>query len=121
MGGTLGKVIYTFFNNKWNVDFVLNHYLAKPALRFGHDVTYKVIDRGLIEQLGPVGISNGLVNLTGWISKIQSGQIYNYAFSIFLATTLILLGNNLSLDLDLAILLPMLYYISTKSSNSSKV
>jgi hypothetical protein len=40
MGGTAGKVIYTFFNNKWHVDYVLNHYLAKPALRFGHDVTY---------------------------------------------------------------------------------
>jgi NADH-ubiquinone oxidoreductase chain 5 len=113
MGGTLGKVIYTFFNNKWNVDFVLNHYIAKPALRFGHDVTYKVIDRGLIEAVGPVGISNGLVNLSGWLSKLQSGQIYNYAFSIFLASTLILLGNNLSLDLDLAILLPMLYYVAS--------
>jgi hypothetical protein len=44
---------------------VLNHYIAKPALRFGHDVTYKVIDRGLIEAVGPVGISNGLVNLSG--------------------------------------------------------
>lgn len=115
MGGTLGKVIYTFFNNKWNVDFVLNHYIAKPALRFGHDVTYKVIDRGLIEAVGPVGISNGLVNLSGWLSKLQSGQIYNYAFSIFLASTLILLGNNLSLDLDLAILLPMLYYVASNN------
>jgi NADH-ubiquinone oxidoreductase chain 5 len=92
---------------------VLNHYIAKPALRFGHDVTYKVIDRGLIEAVGPVGISNGLVNLSGWLSKLQSGQIYNYAFSIFLASTLILLGNNLSLDLDLAILLPMLYYVAS--------
>jgi len=27
-------------------------YLAKPALLFGHDVTYKIIDRGLIEQVG---------------------------------------------------------------------
>jgi len=35
-------------------------YLAKPALLFGHDVTYKIIDRGLIEQVGPTGLTAGL-------------------------------------------------------------
>lgn len=39
-------------------------YLAKPALLFGHDVTYKIIDRGLIEQVGPTGLTAGLKKLT---------------------------------------------------------
>jgi hypothetical protein len=74
-----------------------------------------VIDRGLIEQVGPVGITNGLVGLTQSISRLQSGQIYNYAFSIFLATTLILVLIQFNLDLDLAISLPILYYIYLNS------
>ena len=50
-------------------DYIFNHYIAKPCMSFGHNVTYKILDRGLIEQVGPSGIahllnslSNSLVN-----------------------------------------------------------
>lgn len=33
-----------------------NEIIAKNALKIGHNITYKVLDRGLIEKIGPTGI-----------------------------------------------------------------
>jgi len=55
---------------------------------FGHNVSYKIIDRGLIEYIGPRGIVSVLMNLTRMASNLQSGYIYNYAFTIFLGATI---------------------------------
>ena len=56
-----------------------------------HDVSYKILDRGIIEIMGPTGISALINNLTRWISSLQSGFVYNYAFTIFLGTTVFLI------------------------------
>jgi len=61
---------------------------VKPILNAGHDITYKVLDRGIIEKLGPTGISNVLRSITAnFSSRIQSGEIYNYALTIFVFAT----------------------------------
>ena len=83
-----GRTIYTFLNNKWHFDFIMNHYIAKPCMSFGHNVTYKILDRGLIEQVGPSGIERVLSKFTRFLSGLQSGLVYNYAFTIFVSTTL---------------------------------
>lgn len=103
-----GKSIYSFLNNKWHVDYILNHYIAIPALVFGHNVTYKIIDKGLIEFVGPAGIVSTLTSLSKTLSNFQSGFVYQYAFTIFLATTVILYIIPLAaLDLSLLIILPL--------------
>jgi NADH-ubiquinone oxidoreductase chain 5 len=83
----LGKYIYTFLNNKWHFDSIYNHYLVKPMFKWGHDVSYKILDRGLIEVFGPAGVQVSVKNSTQWLSSLQSGFVYNYAFTIFLGTT----------------------------------
>jgi len=105
------KTIYTFFNNKWNFDFVYNYYIVKPIFAFGHDVSYKVLDRGLIEYIGPFGITIFVSNISQIISRLQSGLIYNYAFTIFIFLTVFLtsLGSNFSIPLDMIILLPIIF------------
>jgi hypothetical protein len=40
---------------------------------------------------GPTGITFLIKNATVYLSSLQSGYIYNYAFTIFLATTLFLI------------------------------
>ena len=102
------KNLYTFLNNKWHWDFIYNQYIGKPCMKFGHDVTYKVLDRGLIEYLGPTGVTKLLVNLTKFNSQLQSGMVYNYAFLLFLSTTLLLMSN--SINIELLILLPIFSY-----------
>ena len=54
----LGQSFYLFLNKKWYFDKVYNEFINQSVLKFGYDVSYKTIDRGLIENLGPHGLSN---------------------------------------------------------------
>lgn len=81
-------LLYTFLSNKWHIDQIYNAYIVKPILSSGHDITYKVLDRGIIELLGPTGISSSFRSITANLSnKVQSGEIYNYALTIFVFAT----------------------------------
>jgi len=87
--GSLGRVFilgYTFLSAKWWFDFVFNSYLVKPLFNFGWRISYKVLDRGLLEQFGPSGISFIITNVVRGLSKLQSGHLYTYALTIFIFT-----------------------------------
>jgi hypothetical protein len=57
----------------------------------GHHVTYKGLDRGLIELLGPFGLSQLLYSTSQRIVRLQTGLIYHYAFMMLMAITLAVL------------------------------
>lgn len=107
-----GSTIYTFLNNKWHFDYIYNHLIVKPLLKFSNTITYKMLDRGLIELIGPQGIINTLSKATTNISNIQSGIIYNYAFIIFISTTSLLIILNEINTIQLDVLLILLVFIS---------
>jgi NADH:ubiquinone oxidoreductase subunit 5 (subunit L)/multisubunit Na+/H+ antiporter MnhA subunit len=113
----LGRPLYFFLSNKWYWDWLYNQTIAKPFLNFGHIVSYKVLDRGLFEALGPSGLSQGVQYLARSFSLLQSGYIYHYAFVLFSSTTLSLIlltwGVHPLIDYQLAYLLPLigLYYL----------
>lgn len=77
-----------FLSNKWHFDYIYNTYIAKPLLNFGNSVSYKLLDRGILELVGPRGISSLIINIS--IILKQTSYIYHYAFTIFLFLTLFL-------------------------------
>ena len=87
---SIGQTIFIFLSNRWHIDQVYNNYIGRPLFNAGHTITYKVLDRGYIELLGPLGVSKGVSELTRRASLLQSGWIYNYAFTIFSFATLII-------------------------------
>lgn len=111
----LGMNLYTFFNSKWHFDYVYNSFIVIPVLNFGNTVTYKLIDRGIIEILGPTGISRVLTNVSSFLSRVQGGYIYQYAFIFFIFITIFLtiLGykNYVGLSAELLLLLPVAFYL----------
>ena len=52
-----GRNLYTFLNRKWFFDKVYNDFIAQSMLNFGYHTSYKLIDRGVFEFLGPLGLS----------------------------------------------------------------
>ena len=78
-----GIKLYTFFNRKWFFDKVYNEFIASKFLSLGYHLTYKVVDRGLIEKVGPYGITQIGYNLSLILTKLQSGFVFHYAFIIF--------------------------------------
>ena len=116
----IGRTLYTFFSNKWHWDYIYNSLVAAPIFAWGHNVSYKVLDRGLFEYLGPLGITRVLSSITLKFSSFQSGLVYNYAFAIFIFSTIFLssLGSwsFISSHADLLILLPIFFFLSPNNS-----
>ena len=81
-----GRKLYTFLNRKWFFDKVYNEYIAQNMLFFGYHVSYKIIDRGIIEIFGPMGLSTAVTKQANLMRELQTGYIYHYAFFIFLGT-----------------------------------
>jgi len=55
-----------------------------------YTITYKTIDRGIIEVFGPMGLSSIIIKKGSDISKLQSGYLYHYTFLMLTGLTLIL-------------------------------
>ena len=88
----LGYMMYSFFNGKYFFDVIYNHYIINKALGVGL-VTSKVLDRGLIEKVGPFGLTDSFYNTSRQIATLDSGIITSYALYIilgFISLTLLL-------------------------------
>ncbi len=77
------SIIYIFFNKKWFIDKLQNNIFVSFLLRFGYKVSYKLIDKGFVEFLGPNGLSYNILKISKKSTIFQSGKINQYAFVIF--------------------------------------
>ena len=57
---------------------------------YKRQTTYKAIDRGIIEILGPYGISNTVSEQSRKIGSAQTGYLYHYAFVMLVGVTLLI-------------------------------
>ena len=85
---SLGRFFYTFFSKKWFFDKIYNEVFGQSILYLGYNYTYILIDRGILEFLGPYGISR-LVYSKGFnIKGLQSGFLYHSLLFYFLGVIL---------------------------------
>jgi proton-translocating NADH-quinone oxidoreductase chain L len=80
------KLFYNFFNKKWYFDRIYNQFISQNALDFGYFYSYKTIDRGLIEKIGPFGIVSCIMWLMNKIKLIQTGSVFQYMLYILVVT-----------------------------------
>ena len=86
------RMLYTFFNSAWQFNYIINNFFVNYIWKFSHLITYRIIDRGLLEIIGPRGASQLLIRSTQRISNLQSGTVFNYALIMIVFTSLFLLG-----------------------------
>ena len=86
-----GGALYLFFNKRWFFDLVYNS-VARSTMRFAYAVTFKTLDKGSFEMIGPFGISRTFQMLSRQISKLQSGYIYHYAVVMLCGLTALIAG-----------------------------
>lgn len=120
---TLGRSLYSFFNGKYYIDVVYNHYIMYKSLGLGYTIS-KVLDRGIIEIAGPQGLSMSLTSGSLNIAKLDTGNLTDYALymgiSLVGITSIlfspILLGINISkIQLLLVLFIIFVVYISQKN------
>jgi len=85
----LGQVFYTFLNGKYYFDIIYNEYIIAAGLKIGYIIS-KVLDRGVIELVGPYGFAASLNQTALSISKSDNRYISTYStYIIFNALCLI--------------------------------
>jgi NADH-ubiquinone oxidoreductase chain 5 len=87
---TSGRKLYTFLNKKWFFDKLYNEFLGQFFFKFGYNVSYKCIDRGMFEIIGPTGLSYTALNVAFQLHKAQTNSIYHYTLISLTAITIIL-------------------------------
>lgn len=83
-----GQTLYRFFNGKYFIDVIYNHYIIKKGLFLGYIIS-KVLDQGFIEIVGPNGISTSLSSASSTIGKLDTGYLPHYALYITLSVILL--------------------------------
>ena len=126
---SVGREVYTFLNGKFLFDVVYNKYIIGAGMQLGYIIS-KVLDRGVIELIGPFGLSNVLTNTAKNISKLDTGVITTYSLYItlgllsllFFIFAPILLDNSLISEIRLIIiyLSALILVLSPISSPNTK-
>ena len=86
-----GKKIFVFLNKKWFFDKLYHEIFSQGFFKFGYEVSYKIIDKGIIEVLGPNGISLILFNTAKLLYSVQTQYLYHYTIIILSSSCLFLL------------------------------
>nr|YP_010394752.1 NADH dehydrogenase subunit 5 [Phytophthora tubulina]DAZ89189.1 TPA_asm: NADH dehydrogenase subunit 5 [Phytophthora tubulina] len=81
-----GLYFYNFLNRKWYFDKIYYEFINQYILQIGYNVTYKMIDKGLIEMCGPYGLTTIFSFLSQKIILLQTGYIYHYSLLMLIST-----------------------------------
>lgn len=91
----LGRKVYQFLNKKWFFDKIYNELFGQMFFRLGFSTSYKLIDRGVFEALGPTGLSTVLPMGALDLRKTQSGAVYHYTLTILVGVSFMLFFRHL--------------------------
>jgi NADH-ubiquinone oxidoreductase chain 5 len=111
--------LYTFLNSKYFFDVIYNNYIITKGFKLGYKVSEE-LDKGVIELVGPNGLSNLLSKTANNIAKLDTGSISSYIIYIISGFMFLILFTFAPLVLDnsyadpillLILIIPTTYYI----------
>nr|YP_009502237.1 NADH dehydrogenase subunit 5 [Porolithon onkodes]ASB29839.1 NADH dehydrogenase subunit 5 [Porolithon onkodes] len=92
-------------NKKWYIDIIHNRIFVILFLNFGYLISFKILDRGFIELLGPYGMSRAVNQYSKNLIKLQTGQITHYLFFMILGLCFFSLVSITLVQMDLPLLM----------------
>lgn len=90
----LGKSLYGFINGQWRWNTFITNLVIQPSLYLGFIIS-KILDRGIVELVGPYGISSALKTSGSRIAGFDTSVVTTYALYIvigFISLVLLLLA-----------------------------
>ena len=115
-----GYNIFSFFNQRFLIEFFYNKYITGILFKLGGQTT-KVLDKGSVELVGPFGLEKVLVSLSRNISSLDTGVITSYALYILIGLISYTLMPYVSLTNSSLLLLIMFSLSITINLNKSKI
>ncbi len=73
------RAAYRFLTFKWGFDTVYNRLINQPLIEGAYNITFSLIDKGLLEVAGPTGLGKASMQLGRTLIKTQTGRVYDYA------------------------------------------
>lgn len=111
--------MFSFFNLRFLVEFLYNKYITRLTLRLGGQTT-RVLDKGLIELVGPYGLEKGLLNLSKNLSSLDTGVVTSYALYILIGLISYMLIPYISMkDTSITLLIVYTLYITNMHISAS--
>lgn len=112
--------LHRFLSSKWGFDTVYNRLINQPLLKGAYNITFSLIDKGLLEVVGPTGGGKLTYRAGIALARFQTGRAYDYAAFILAAICLAVIAADYSLLFSLspqeaAFTLPFLSMISIKN------
>lgn len=95
---TLVVLFTDFFALNWFYDASLNYLTTNVFLNFCREATFKLLDKGLLEALGPYALASSLSTYSKRLAAITSGNIFHYAFLLIMGLAILLLVPTLSVE-----------------------
>lgn len=83
----LGRKLYNFLNRKWFFDKIYNEYFSQFFFKFGFSISYKFVDRGIFEMIGPTGLSMTALKIGSSLHSLHTGHLYHYTLIILVGVT----------------------------------
>jgi NADH-ubiquinone oxidoreductase chain 5 len=87
----IGYYIFGFFNQRGFIEMFYNKYIVNLVLTLGGHTT-KILDKGSIELVGPVGLEKVLMKLSKALHSLSTGIVTTYALYILLGFIFYLLA-----------------------------
>ncbi|RYE15522.1 MAG: hypothetical protein EOP34_02940 [Rickettsiales bacterium] len=115
-----GYNFYSFFNQRFLIEAFYNKFITDFVLKIG-GITTKVIDKGLIELIGPYGLEKGLQSLSQIFEALSTKRLTTYALYILVGIVCYLTcsyGLDLETSLNLMFIIPLI--MNNKSLSYSK-
>lgn len=79
--------VFAFLSQKWHWDNIYNNYVVTKLLNYGYRYTFLGLDRGLIELIGPTGLTRGFTSISRGLSNFHTGYIFHYLYVFTLCLT----------------------------------
>ena len=73
------RAVYRFLTFKWGFDTVYNRLINQPLVEGAYNITFSLIDKGLLEVAGPTGLGKASLQVGRVLTKVQTGRVYDYA------------------------------------------
>ncbi len=81
--------IHSLFFNKWYFDEIYDALIVRPLIALGR-VFWKRGDEGVIDPLGPDGVSATVNVSSKTVGRMETGYIYHYAFAMLIGVVALL-------------------------------
>ena len=81
---------YVFFNRKWFFDSIYSAFIAYPFIKLAYESIFKAVDKGVLELVGPFGVSKVFESTSYSAKRLQTGFVYDYIAATFAAALLLL-------------------------------